>query len=348
MLLSLGLGLALAASPSAPAAASAPGSSSTVSKPGIGARSAEERAEFSGFRLAGELDHTVGQGTFVNPAYYALATGTLALVPSYAFKLRSVKLSASASLSLSWEYSLPDNLNGRRVDYSDLRFSLAAPVLYKEKWTGITVSPSIGATVPISLSSWNASTLTVLSGTLALARSFSRFDVGYRFAIARGFHGNPLIAQRASDATDAQGNRLCLFRPGETLCTPFGTNTQLSLSNRLEASYQATQKLSVGLGLGLLNAFRYPISEEAVDAYTPRTVDSNGALVARQVGRYDRLSASLSASYTLTDQLSLSGGVSTDGPPKTKDGQRFRFPFYDFVSPADNLTTFSVTLSALL
>jgi hypothetical protein len=53
----------------------------------------------------------------------------------------------------------------------------------------------------------------------------------------------------------------------------------------------------------------------------------------------------------LNDQFSVSAALSTPAsgiPPKTADGQRFRFPFYDFITPADNATIFSVTLSASL
>ncbi|MBI3184013.1 MAG: hypothetical protein HYZ28_17915 [Myxococcales bacterium] len=350
---------AVALSQGQPAPAAAPGAASAASAPApqsapVAASSVAATApakDTSGLHWGIDLDHSLGQGTFVDPSKYAYFDGSVLVVPSYGFDVQGIKLSASGRFAIGWEYTLPDNESARRFDWTDIRAGLSAPALVTEKVSGISVTPSVTATLPISVASRRANTITVLSGGLGFARTVWNFDLTYRFAAARGFHANPLIGGAVSDETDALGARLCLYRAGETTCNVFGTNTQFSISNSLEVTYRATEKLSFQLTYGIINRFKYPVVD-TVDEYTPKALNSNGEPVATAgYGRSDGMISSVSASYTINDTFSISTGFATPPvgiPPKTKDGKRFRFPFYDFLTPADNVTSFSVTLSAAL
>ncbi len=306
----------------------------------------EAQATISGFQLSLDLDHSLGQGTLVDTNYSSSLVGELAIAPSYAFHVKELKLRASASTALDWEYTLPDNENARRFGLRDIRLSLAAPAVFKEKFTGIALTPSIGGSIPISFESRHASTITVLRAGLSLSRTFGNVDLSYKFGAARGFHGSELVVVSRQDSVQ-NGVAICHVRAGEDSCDPFGWNTQFSISNSVNANWRATEKFSAGIGFSIDNAFRYAASADTVDEFTPSTVNVDGQPVARRVGRSDKVRGSIGASYAFNDNFSLSVGMLTDGPAKTKDGKNFRVPFFDFVSGADNLTSYSLTLSAL-
>lgn len=329
-----------------PAAAPEPVQTSPAAVEVVSQTSEEEQEEKSGFRIGVSLDHSMGQGTLVAPEYSSYVAGALVIAPSYGFNVRDFKLSASARASVGWEYTLPDSATGRRITYSDIRLGLAAPALYKESFTGISVSPSIGLSVPISLESLHASTITVVSANVGLSRAFGNLSLKYRLGASRGIHGSGQRLESRSNARDPFGNLIFLCRTDEEFCGTTGNNTAWSLSNSLGADYQVTEKLSVSASLGVSNSWKYAVVDEA-DEFTPKALDSNGNPVAHAgMGRGDRLSGSLGVSYAITDRYSVSAGMGTEGPPKTKDNKNFRFPFFDFVSGPDNLTSYSVTFSA--
>lgn len=336
------------AAPAASAPAAVPTQNAPVATASVAAPATEAEKK-SGLHMGVDLDHSLGHGTFINSAYYASFGGSLSLAPSYSFALRGIKLSSSARGELSWEYTLPDSENARRVDWSDIKLGLSAPGVLKEAVTGITVSPGVGLSVPISLASRRASTITVLSGNLAFARPFGKLSPAYTFGMARGFHARQYSADDLSDAVDTTGARLCLARPGEPACNLFGTNTQFSISNGLSLGYELTQKLSFSAGLSLVNAFKYSVAPAEPDEFTPKALDSNGNPVARGgFGRSDRLSGSLGVAYQLNEAFGISAGMGTSGAPKTRDNKAFRFPFFDFIGPESNSTQYSLTLSAAL
>jgi hypothetical protein len=313
----------------------------------------EERK--GGFSMGVTLDHSLGQGTFVDPAYFASFGGDLSFAPSYGFELAGYQLRASANASMGLEYTLPDSPTARRFNWSDLRLGISAPGLLKEAVTGITVSPNFGLMVPLTLESWRSSTITNLSLGVGADRKFGQFGVGYRFGVGKGVQASPAkVIPRSWATRRAEDGRLLeICRLDEEYCGTSGMNTAWSLSNSLSGSYRPTEKLSFSIGLGLSHAYKYAATD-VVDEFTPQTVDMNGNLVARTgMGRADRMTGSLGVDYSLNDRFSLSGGIQTAQPPLTRgtdpagaDRWYLRFPFYDFVSYADSLTQYSVAVSA--
>lgn len=336
---------ASASAPAAPGAASSPAATATTAAaPAVEAKADEDKG---GFSLGLDLDHSVGLGTFVNSTYYSLLVGSLVASPSYTFKLGPVKLAVSAKESFSWEYTLPDNDNGRRYSWTDPRLGLAAPGLFKEPFTGIAFTPNLGATIPLSLESQFASTITTVSAGLGLSRSLWKFDLGYKIGGSRGFHGNAAkVPSKELGKSDDLGQLVFVCRTDEKYCGSAGLNTAWSLSNGLSLGFSPIEPLAFEAGYTIVNAWKYA-STDVVDEYTPKALDSNGNSVARAgMGRSDKVVASVGATWAFNDRLSASLGVGTEGPAKTNNNKSFRFPFFDFVSSADNLTAFSLTLSA--
>lgn len=305
----------------------------------------EVRAAQTGFRLGVEMDHALGQGIFVD-ARYSLFVGTLVLAPSYSFLFRNVRLNASAQGSFSWEYTPPDNATGRRWSYSDIRLGLSAPAVWRESRSGVSLTPTFGLLVPISLESRYASTITSLSLGARLSRRFlQKLDVGLTLTGSRGVHGRTFVGTLPSNARDEQGNLLFVCRRDEAYCGILGNNTAWSTAAMLDVGYAATENLRLFANFGLSKAWKYAPPR---DEYSSKAVSSNGTpVVCDGVCTADRMTGVLGVSYALTDVLGLSGAVSTLQQPLTNQGSRsVRFPFFDFLSTADNLTSYSLTLSA--
>jgi hypothetical protein len=307
----------------------------------------EAEAARSGFRLDATLEQYVGSGTFVNPDYYGAAGASLDLIPSYSFKVGSVKLKASLREVFSFEYLRPiDSPTGRRFDLSDTRLALSAPTIFtEERFTGISLTPGISMTLPLSWESRLASTITRLGVSAKLSRSLWKFDLIYTLGGSRGIHSNPAKMVTASTQTDQFGNPTCLARAGSNYCSTAGINSAWGITNGLAVTFRATEKLSFDASYDIANYWTYGIPE---DEFTPKATDVNGNPVARSgMGRADEASMGLSASYALTDMFALNAGVATlRSAPRTDDGKAFRFPLIDFIGPAENRTSYSVSLSA--
>jgi hypothetical protein len=307
----------------------------------------QEKLE-TGWSFGLDLDHSVGQGTFYGAEQWAAVDGSVLFSPSYKFNAKGVKLNATGRVGLGWEYTRPDSANARRVSWSDFRASLSAPAVWTEKHTGIAFTPSVSATLPISMESRRATVITVLGATAGLSRTFGKFDLGYRLGFTRGFHANPAIAS-APGVTGADNLPLCISRPGEGICNVDGINTMFSISNSFEVTFRATEKLSFAIAYGIANRFKYPMPQ---DEHTPKTRDVNGEPVAQGgLGRRDAMTSSISASYVLSDRFSLSAGIATPPlgvDPMYGDLKGFRFPFFEFLYPGSNVTSFSLTFSAML
>jgi hypothetical protein len=310
------------------------------------ARTPEEQARQSGFIFAVGLDHSLGAGTFVDSSKYSYMAGSLGLSAMYNFGVGNTRLVASGTWRALLEYTLPDVETGRRVSWVDARFGLAAPAFFRDtKLTGISVTPSIGVTIPSSPESWNAGLITNLSAGLTFTRSIKTVDFRAVLSGSHGFFTSTQNGVRASTARDTSGNLLMLCRPGETICGFGGWNTAWSMVAGGSVSWRLPANFVLYASYSYMRFWRYAATDE-VDAYTAKALDKNGNPVAKVgFGQGDRTMASFGGSYQLSQQYSLDLGVSTAQTPLTPTGQ-VRFPFLGLGTWADNTTTLFFSLTA--
>lgn len=313
-----------------------------VSNTPVVARTPEEAAKQMGFALSVDLDHYLGMGTFVNADYYSYFAGGVSIGARLNFNVKGVRLAASARAALNWEYTQPDTENARRIAPFDTRLGLSAPVLFREKFTGIAFTPSVGLTIPTSPASWQAGLITAVSLGLGAFRSFGRFDLFANGGFGKNFQTSTINGVRSTTRTDAQGNSLCLSRPGEAYCAVVGNNTNFSVSISGGVNFHVTDEFWIIGSYQFLKAWRYSLP---VDEFTPKTIDSNGATVADAVGVADRYTAYIGMSYQLDAHYSLALGLFTLAVPKTEDNKAFRFPLWPN-NQADNVTSVNFTMSA--
>jgi hypothetical protein len=303
-------------------------------------------------KIGVSVDHSVGSGTFVR-SNYAYVAARLSVSPSYAFALRGVKLSASANLIGSYEYTPPDNLAGRHYGWDDIRLGLSAPSFFtEERLTGIAFDANLAATLPISLESRWANVITGVSGGLSLSRKIGKFTLGGRVGASKTLYSSlerrlpPLMANRR----DALGNLLFLCssinsNPSGCVIPESGTDGVPSLfafSGGVNARYAPMEKLSFSAGFNMGKTFKYVVG---VDDLSTRAVYSNGTPVADAQGQSDQMIGSLGASYQLTDAISVSLEMGTIQPPLTADGRALRFPFFAFLSVENSLTRYSLSFA---
>ncbi len=332
--------------PAAPAAA--PTASTSASASASGALAAlEEKEKQGGWTLGVELDHSLGTGTFVDPALYSYFGATLSVVPRYVFVARDVKLAVSLALRGAWEYTLPDNENGRRFSPGDTRLGLSAPGLYKNEFTGITISPSMGVLIPTTPESWQAGLITNLSVGVALARPVGRFNFALTANGSRGFHktGASQVPSQQSGATEQINSfsaRKSALGKDESFVGFSAWNTAWAFNVGGNISVQPTDELSFVVGYTYSRSWKYygqPIGPD-------ETLPANAKYGA---GQAERTSTVIAANYQLTDHYGISLSASTLQTPRSGamgGAGYFRFPFWAINNAADNATNLSLTFSA--
>ncbi len=308
------------------------------------ATTAEARKE-KPFRVGLSLGNSMGSGTVTGDPYFAYVGSSLSVAPSYSFELGGVKLNASGNLSGSYEFTNPNNSLGRHWNYSDIGLGLSAGNLYKDKLTGITVSPSLGATIPIGLDSLFRGTITSLSGGVGLGRQFGKFNLGGRIGASKTFYGEitQTLSDRQRSRRDDMENLIFLCRTAESECGLRGVPSLWALSGGLNASYQVLPKLGLSMGINMSKRWAYAVSD-GLDEYSSRAVDSNGNRIVREQGQMDTMMGSFGVSYRITDTVAASFGYAVAQAPKSADNKSFRIPWY---SPyyTGGYTSYSLGLS---
>ncbi len=328
----------------------------------VQARTPEAQALQSGFQLITAVDHYLGTGTFVDPDLYASLIAYLTVIPQYLFGVGNQRLVLSGSLRFVWEYSMPDNAMARRWDTWDTAINLSAPAMFRffkgafdGAWkTGISLTPSVGITVPTSLASWNAGLIGGVRAGLTLSSSVGIVDFRANVTGTRNIHAqqqsgirNPALS--GGPGRDQSGNLLAVCRPGEQLCGVGGNNVAWLLSAGGQIQVRATGSLLFFVGYTYIMQWRYPASG-GVDEYTPPYLTSDGNPAAQPgAGRFDRTSAYFGASYQVNEHYSVDLGASTIQTPLVVDANGNwspRFPFWATTNTNDNATSIFFSFTA--
>ncbi|MBI4817670.1 MAG: hypothetical protein HY791_15520 [Deltaproteobacteria bacterium] len=126
----------------------------------------------------------------------------------------------------------------------------------------------------------------------------------------------------------------------------------------LLAGFVPTYRLTLGAdvrfdfpfveGLAASLSFSYAYSRAfgtGRDALSSNERDASGTLIVDGNNGSDTTSGGLELSYAVDDALTLAFGLSSSQPAKTADGKALRFPFFDFISPANNYSSWYISAS---
>lgn len=294
------------------------------------------------FRLAGDLSLYLGQGTFISDPYVRnpYFAWQLTALPSYHphpdWTLR-------AYLSLIQEVTNTDPIGAglsdselvpeqRQLILSDLQLA-GRYQIGKIPVVDIQTAVEGRVVLPTSRASRFRTLVTAGQLRLLLSRSFGPISL----ALTSGFRKNFHRYETGTASTDMALYRTASNELVDTGLVALGQqNVSFSVLNQLEFTYQPFTALSFGITYALLNRFGYR-------DYEQDDLTSSNANTGR--GRVDISAGSVFASYAILPQLLVTLGYSLTTLPKSLDNSRFRFPFFDFESSADNAGSLFLSLS---
>ena len=284
------------------------------------------------FGGAFSFSQSLGLGSFVmdkfaRQPYYGWSIN---LAPRV-FLYKDLWLSMSFSMSGELSQSFTSNNTYPRVFMpSDLFVSLKYKyVIPKIK---VNFSPFIRIGAPTSAES-RARDLYLSTGIgFDLNRMFGKHVLlGYSFRYNKNWNGStstviPRYASliRLNGAEDAGGGQ----------AYGGGLTSEMSIMNRLMASFIINDQWSISVVLGISNAWTY---KGALPSERDEFTNEN-AKPGR--GQSDSTSGVIDISYQPWEHVGFSIGMSSSQPAFTADNKSLRFPFFDFTSEGNNFTQF--------
>lgn len=313
--------------------------------------------------LSVSLETAIGVGTFVSSEYAddPYYGSSLSLDPSYALD-EELTLSLHLGFAYEWTYlvtpcraatgprpagapaqdcSDTGDPNGRRFDLDDVSLSLSHAGL--ELPLELTLDGRASVALPTSRGSRAATNVLTAGLGVGLRRSFELFtpSIGLSFSKYFPIDDAPLAEMGDTDV-------------------PIGRcRDPLKTSCLLLSGFVPSWRLGVELGVGfeLGNGFDASISfgyaytakfGRAPDAASSPRLDADGQRIVTGVGASDTTSGGLELGFTpeaTGEAWRFALGVSSSQPARTEDGRALRFPFFDFISPANNYSAWYLSVS---
>ena len=287
-------------------------------------------ARFKG--SAAQLSTYLGSGT--------LLTGEHGDIPNVGQELLLVprlNLTRLQSVRLLWgagcEYTPADHgASGRRCTPGDLRLSYHHIGLWRDPWLGGTLTGSAQLWLPLSYESRANRTVVNLRGAAGYLVRVARERLELRYDLAvQKYLPTRHTRGHGGARSDDDGVALCLARAGRGEAAACGSGGPLNVSwlviNSLHAAWFFSDRLWLSADLLVFNFFRFAAPD---DPLTPPGLPRGG--------RADQSLGTLELAYQLHPQLVLALGSSSRQPALHADGRWPRFPFWDFVSPANNFS----------
>ena len=319
----------------------------------------------SSLSASATLSNSLGVGTFVSGyGQVPSLTSSLTIAPSFALPrfagLSQMDLSASASLNWWWLNSMStSSFNAHnRLSYSDISLSLSAPKIVNFDRLGISFSPNIGLTAPISKISMALNRVLGFQMGSNIAYQKSDFSVGWLPSFSTWVHSGAAMTAPCGEAgassalppvinpqninfeLDQYLQELVITRSEERnsnrSCLVKGRQTIGMLSNTVNAAWAPGRhnlSFSFGWYINYLRALSNKPDLRADHASTQNFTEAT-------LGR-------IAYSYRIPVDFDLvvGGGVISYQASFSKQGN-LNFPFFDFVTPGKNQTQFFLQLTA--
>ncbi len=356
--------LALAATPSATGApADAPSGvgapADAVTAVSAVAKTPAKKADPLPLHASAGVTTSLGSATYVlspvNPTLQSLLTlgGTAKINEQWS-------VSANERIGFEWTNTDSDTYN-HQLELADPRFAVSYNAFnFKDLGLGVALSGTYA--LPISMASradgslgglgvgargtWTAPMLkglgayAALSGGYtpssgALAARYAQAQTGVGFTASNGVATSTLSCADGARAGDIEN-----FGCGHL---PPGPRWGLGLG----ASYQISDQLSASVDLGYAQAFSsyLPPTDGTTTGYNGTQYDNADLTGAHALNGFvprQSTTGSLGLSWSPTAWFTLTGGTFSAQPFLSSDNKGVRFPLWDFVSPANNFSSFFV------
>ncbi len=279
------------------------------------------------FRVGLSLGNSMRVATFAGPEHSDFVGSNLSVAPSYSFEAMGLRLAASASASASFEYTTPDNSMARRFNWNDVGLNLSAPGIYKNELTGISLSPTVGLTVPVSRESLWRGSITNMTAGLGVGRQFGKLNLGARIGGSKTLYAQvtQTLSDRQQARRDEAENQIFVCRSDQASCLLRGVPTLWALSGGVSASYSLMDKLTLSLGLNLAKRRTFT---QPVDEYSSKIQDSAGQSVVTGTGEMDTMMGSIGASYRVMDTVTATFSYAAAQGFWNSENERVNFPWH--------------------
>ena len=319
------------------------------------------------------ISHSMGQGTFLlnpnnptlndhdlenngvldyssNPTVSSFASATIIA------KLSAIKATLLFNQSFQAEWTQSDSATNA---FQPVYFDPATRVLWGASWKGFRIQYGPGVSIPLSMSSRFAGYQSRMNMRLGALKNFGAWQTNVSIQPGINLY-IPAALGKVSDTKTYDDRRLksvnpanCILRENADLAN-FACNgatpNLYTFGSRGTLFYNGFKNWSIG---GSFSAnYGWNLYDAPLDYQTPvwRSVDdlsdSSATEATSNGGRDYTMSTSggLSATYTIKN-LFITVGTSSGQSLWTADGKSWRFPYWDFVSPANNLSSVYVDTS---
>lgn len=287
------------------------------------------------------LEQSLGVGTFVADQYARTPyySWLLSIRPRYYItKQLFAELRFDLSQELTTSYGTTTTKK-YQVMPSDTLLTVKYSNLYTIPKAKINFSPFIRITAPTSYESAYRDLYLALALGFDLTRTFGPIFLDYTIRASKSFNkytvatvkvdkSKPVAVARVKGNEELAGN----------LIATGSNNVEWSLYNSILGSWMINDKWSVSLWFAILNSWTY-------NSYPKDEYSAPQAKAGR--GQRDYVFSQIDVTFQPWAYVGFSAGISTAYlPPKTQDNRSFRFPFFDYSSPANNYTTFYLDVFA--
>lgn len=309
--------------------------------------------------IAAELNNSVGIGSFVSGNRKNSSwTTSLALAPSYLLP----KIAGSVNHVLSMEFSLGvqwfDSYGtssadlARRAQYSDIVVSYNLPKLLYIESVGYFLSPSVALSAPISVLSRAANKALGYGIGFSTGFEFGDFTVAYTPKFSGSLFHTPYMTVDCSSSSfqdtinpsnidfSLESQMVGVSCPASEVLqngsriVP-GRQTVAAVSNALSIAWSpGNHKISmmVRWDIGFLRSQQEYAGFDLSSTYASKR--SITEITVGMIAYTYKLPIEVDTSFTL--------GMMSFQPMYAQDG-RIRFPFFDFITPSNNLTQLFLT-----
>ncbi|MBI2373681.1 MAG: hypothetical protein HYV07_06745 [Deltaproteobacteria bacterium] len=317
------------------------------------------------FSLSFSADAAVGIGTFVSDqnADSPWYGSSLSLTGAYELA-ESLSISAGLSGAVEWTYLVtpchpaegPRAPGAKAEDCSDTEGSSRAGTADQPRATfddvelsldhekllelaGFTLSGAARLALPTSRDSRAVGNLFTLGAGLSVSRPLGPMTPSLSTSVSKFF---PTATAAVLERAEAErgdlpiGHCSNLRESSCLLLTGFVPTYRVSLGADVRFEIPPVEGLSATISVGYAYSRAFGTGG---DSLSSTKTDGSGRPVVDGVNASDTTSGSIEIGYAVDDRLSLALGVSSGQPAKTDDGKALRFPFFDFVSPSNNYSS---------
>lgn len=283
----------------------------------------------------------VGSGAFVDDANARRTRVRFGLDFGGSYTIPSTQLNISVSTGftqwLSRGGSPFDQQEPQLFRWSDSSISFFHPIYAFD--FGLRIMGSLTFVIPTSTASQQANLYTTINPTLIVTQRFGDFTLLYILDYSHNFNKYTSMVYDPTEV-DILSRNSGVEQVNDGLVAAGGVLYETSLFNAFGINYGFLDSFLFSVRFGFSDSWTYDNGTiTQADEFTSPYADSSR-------GHFQSSFGVLRFTYNPSANLSASLAMVTQQPWKTRDNQGFRFPFFDFESPASNFTNYNLTVTA--